>query len=140
MLYTWVYFPYFFQIFLMVSLNILYWDPHNFLKEVTKKKKENKKVHKKICCDPLKILKYILWPINICLKYLMAPVKTLCPPPPIYLMYSPFLLIYLIGVLSILRIPYNPVLVSWKSRFGIIELRDRFTKPSYAKWRHTSSY
>ena len=29
----------------------------------------------------------------------------------------------------------------WKStRFGILELRNRVTKPSYAKWRHTSSY
>ena len=25
-------------------------------------------------------------------------------------------------------------------RFGILELRNRVTKPSYAKWRHTSSY
>ena len=61
----------------MASLKILYSDPHNFLKEVKKKKK---KLHKKIFCDPLKILKYILWPINICLKYFMAPVKTLCLP------------------------------------------------------------
>ena len=25
-------------------------------------------------------------------------------------------------------------------RFGILELRNRATKPSYAKWSHTSSY
>ena len=60
----------------MSSLNILYSHPHNFLKEVRKVRK----VHKKIFCDPLKILKNISWPINISLKYFMAPTKTICPP------------------------------------------------------------
>ena len=39
----------------MASLNILYSDPQNFLKEVRK----FRKVHKKIFCGPLKILKNI---------------------------------------------------------------------------------
>ena len=43
---------------------------------------------KKIFCDPSKILKNFSWPINICLKYFMAPTKTLWPPPT-YLIYSP---------------------------------------------------
>ena len=54
----------------MASLNILGSDPHNFLKEVTKK---IRKVHKKVFCGRSKTLKYITWPINICLKYFMAP-------------------------------------------------------------------
>ena len=54
--------------------------------------------HKKIFRGPLKIFKNISWPINICLKYLMAPQKSsapLPPPPPppppnpTYLMYGP---------------------------------------------------
>ena len=45
-------------------------------------------------------------------KIFHGPCKNPLPPPPIYLMYSPFLLIYLISALSILRIPYNSVLVS----------------------------
>ena len=68
--------PYFFNIPLMAILDILCSDPHNCLKEVTKK---IKKADKKIFCDPSKILKYISWPINICLKYFIAPAKTLCP-------------------------------------------------------------
>ena len=36
--------------------------------------------HKKIFCGPSKILKNISWPINICLKYFMAPTKTLWSP------------------------------------------------------------
>ena len=36
--------------------------------------------HKKIFRGPSKILKNISWPINICLKYFMAPTKTLRPP------------------------------------------------------------
>ena len=38
----------------MASLNILYLDPHNFLKEVTKK---IRKVHKQIFCGHQKFLK-----------------------------------------------------------------------------------
>ena len=48
--------------------------------------------HKKIFRGPSKILENISWPINICLKYFMAPTKTLClplPAPPTYLMYGP---------------------------------------------------
>ena len=45
----------------MASLNILYSDAHNFLKEVAKK---IGKVHEKIFCGLLKILKNISWPIN----------------------------------------------------------------------------
>ena len=36
--------------------------------------------HKKIFRGLSKILKNISWPINICLKYFMAPTKTLQPP------------------------------------------------------------
>ena len=65
----------------MANLNILYSDPHNFLKEVTNKiLGKIKQNFKKIFCGPLKILKNISWPINICLKCFMAPAKTLRPP------------------------------------------------------------
>ena len=57
----------------MASLNILCSNPLNLKKEITKIE------HKKIFCDPLKILKNISWPINICLKYFMAPQKNLRP-------------------------------------------------------------
>ena len=67
---------YFFKIPLTASLNILWSDPHNLLKEVSKK---IRKVHKKIFCSPSNILKYISWPINVCIKYI-APAKTLRPP------------------------------------------------------------
>ena len=67
----------FFKIHLRARLNILCSDPHNFLKEVTKK---IRKVHKNIFCGPTKILKNISWPINICLKYFMASAKTLRSP------------------------------------------------------------
>ena len=46
------------------------------------KNKTMKIEHKKIFRGPSKILKNISWPINICLKYFMAPTKTLCSPPP----------------------------------------------------------
>ena len=86
----------FFKRPLMSSLNILCSDRHNFLKEVTQKK-NRKEAHKKIFCGPSKLVKNILWPINICLKYFMAPAKTLqAPTSPlpcllytIYLMCSP---------------------------------------------------
>ena len=39
--------------------------------------------HPKIFRGPSKILKNISWPINIYLKYFMAPTKTLWPPPPL---------------------------------------------------------
>ena len=38
-------------------------------------------IKKKIFRGPSKILKNISWHINICLKYFMAPTKTLHPPP-----------------------------------------------------------
>ena len=60
----------------MASLNILYSDPHNFLKEVTKKLA---KYMRKFLFGASKILKNISWPINICLKYFTAPAKTLRP-------------------------------------------------------------
>ena len=58
----------------MASLNILYSDPHNFLKEVTKKLT---KYMRKFLFGTSKILKNISWPINICLKYFMASVHSL---------------------------------------------------------------
>ena len=42
--------------------------------------------HKKIFRGPSKILKNISWPINICLKYFMAPTKSLRHPPPSYIL------------------------------------------------------
>ena len=69
----------------MASLNILCSDLLSFLNEVTKKNQERKTFF----CGPSKIFKNISWPINICLKYFMAPAKVLQPPPPTYLMYGP---------------------------------------------------
>ena len=82
---------FFFKIPLRVSLNVLYSDPHNFLKEVTpQKKKENRnEAHKN----------FFLWPIKSFRKYLMAhqylpkifhsPYKN--PPPPSYIFNVRFL-------------------------------------------------
>ena len=58
----------------MASLDILYSNPLNLKNKITKIE------HKKILCDPLKNLKNISWPINICLKYSMTLAKTLRPP------------------------------------------------------------
>ena len=58
----------------MASLDILCFNPFNL------KNKTMKIEHKKIFCGPSKILKNISWPINICLKYFMAPTKTLWSP------------------------------------------------------------
>ena len=55
----------------MASLDILYFNPLNLKNKIMKIE------HKKIFCGPSKILKNISWPINICLKYFMAPTKTL---------------------------------------------------------------
>ena len=59
----------------MASLDILCFNPFNLKNKIMKIE------HKKIFRRPSKILKNISWPINICLKYLMAPTKILCPPP-----------------------------------------------------------
>ena len=69
----------------MASLDILCFSPSNLKNKIMKIE------HKKIFHGPSKILKNISWPINICLKYFMAPTKTLRPPPlpPTYLMYVP---------------------------------------------------
>ena len=66
----------------MSSLDILCFNPCNLKNKIMKIEQ------KTIFHSPSKILKNISWPINICLKYFMAPTKTLCPPPP-YLMYGP---------------------------------------------------
>ena len=55
----------------MASLDIFCFNPFN------SKNKIMKIEHKKIFRGPSKILKNISWPINICLKYFMAPTKTL---------------------------------------------------------------
>ena len=60
----------------MASLDILCFKPFNLKNEILKIE------YTKIFCGPSKILKNISWPINICLKYFMAPTKTLRPPPP----------------------------------------------------------
>ena len=71
----------------MTSLDILCFKLFNFKNKIMKIE------HKKIFHGPLKILKNISWPINICLKYFMAPTKTGRPPPlpPTYLMYDPLI-------------------------------------------------
>ena len=51
----------------MASLDILRFNPFNLKNEIMKIE------HKKIFCGPSKILKNFSWPINICLKYFMAP-------------------------------------------------------------------
>ena len=71
----------------MASLDILCFNPFNLKNKIMKIE------HKKIFRGPSKILKNISWPINICLKYFMAPTKVIRPPPlptaPTYLMYCP---------------------------------------------------
>ena len=58
----------------MASLNILCFNPFNLKNKIMKIE------HKKIFRGPSKIFKNISWSINICLKYFMAPTKTLCLP------------------------------------------------------------
>ena len=60
----------------MANLDILCFNPFNLKDRIMKIE------HKKIFRGPSKILKSISWPINICLKYIMTPTKTLCPPSP----------------------------------------------------------
>ena len=70
----------------MASLDILCFNPFNLKNKIMKIE------HKKMLHDPSKSLKNISWPINKCLKYFMAPTKTLPPPrppSPTYLMYGP---------------------------------------------------
>ena len=55
----------------MASLDILRFNPFNLKNKIMKIE------HKKIFRGPSKILKNISWPINICLKFFMAPTKTL---------------------------------------------------------------
>ena len=58
----------------MASLDILCFNSFNLKNKIVKIE------HKKIFRGPSKILKNISWPINICLKYFMAPTKTLRSP------------------------------------------------------------
>ena len=58
----------------MASLNILCFNPFNLKTKIINIE------YKKIFRRPSKILKNISWPINICLKYFMAPTKTLPAP------------------------------------------------------------
>ena len=67
----------------MAGLDILCFNPFNLQNKIMKTE------HKKIFRGPSKILKNISWPINICVRYFMAPIKTLQSHPPIYLMYGP---------------------------------------------------
>ena len=59
---------------MIASLNILCCNPLRLKNKITKIE------HKKTFCGPSKNLKNISWPINICLKYLLTPTKTLRPP------------------------------------------------------------
>ena len=68
----------------MASLDVLCFNPFNLKNKIMKIE------HKKTLRDPSKFLKNISWPTNICIKYFMAPTKTLHRPlPPTYLMYGP---------------------------------------------------
>ena len=58
----------------MTSLDILCFNPFNL------RNKTMKIEHTKISRGPSKILENISWPVNIGLKYFMAPTKTLWPP------------------------------------------------------------
>ena len=60
----------------MASLDILYSNTLNLKIKITKIK------HKKTFCGPSKVLKNVSWPINICLKYFMTPLKRLRTNPP----------------------------------------------------------
>ena len=57
----------------MASLDTLCFNPFNLKNKIMKIE------HEKIFCGPSKILTNISWPINICLKYFMAPTKTSGP-------------------------------------------------------------
>ena len=59
----------------MVSLDILCFNPFNLRNNILNIE------HTKIFRGLSKILKNILWPINICLKYFMTPTKPTAPPP-----------------------------------------------------------
>ena len=59
----------------MASLDIFCFNPINLKNKIMKIE------HKKIFGGPPKILKNISWPINVCLKYFMAPHKSPLPPP-----------------------------------------------------------
>ena len=65
---------------LMASLGILCFHPFNLKNKIMKIE------HKKIFCGPSKILKNISWSITICIKYFVAPTKTLNTPPPFYIL------------------------------------------------------
>ena len=80
----------------MASLNVLCFNPFNLKNKIVKIE------HKKIFCDPSKILKNIQQPINICLKYSMAPQKPSGPPPPSYILNvrSLSLIFFNVGFLS----------------------------------------
>ena len=58
----------------MASLDILCYNPFNLKNKIMKIE------HKKIFHGPSKIWKNVSWPINICLKYFMAPTKKLRSP------------------------------------------------------------
>ena len=57
----------------MASLGILCFNPFNLKNKIMK-------IERKIFRGPSQILKNTSWPINICLKYFMAPTKTLRSP------------------------------------------------------------
>ena len=58
----------------MASLDILCFNPFNLKNKIMEIE------HTKIFRGPSKIFKNISWPINICLKYFIAPTKTLRRP------------------------------------------------------------
>ena len=59
----------------MASLDILCFNPFNLRNKIMK-------IEQKIFHGSSKILKNVLWPINICQKYFMAPTKPSAPSPP----------------------------------------------------------
>ena len=73
----------------MASFGILCFNPFNVKNKIMKTE------HRKIFRGASKILKNISWTINICLKYFMAPTKTLRPNP-----FSPLYYILNVGSLT----------------------------------------
>ena len=78
-------------------MNVLCFNPFNLKNKIMKKE------HTKIFRSPSKILKNISWPINICLKYFMAPQKILRPTSCILNVRSLMIRVNEVAVFKVLR-------------------------------------
>ena len=100
----------------MASLDILCFNPFSLKNKIMKIE------HQKIFRGPSRILKNISRPINICLKYFMAPTKTLRPPS------------YILNVQSLnnlMTFLFLEIAISWYLKNKIDEL---FTKATAEKF------